>query len=512
MDAASLAVAIDTPRRPPRPDLRLDLPAAIFATDPGSADRLDSFLAAESVGEALRLWMGVAAQRLAARPDELALLLSRDIAAIDVLLGDQVDAILHAPDFKRIEAAWRGVELLVDEKGSDDRVRVRVFNASWSELTRDFERSIEFDQSVLFAKTYNEEYGMPGGLPYGLLVCDYAVRHKAPAGHSGPVTDDVGALQSLAQVAAASFSPCVIGAAPELFGLSTFSDMSYVQRLDQSFKLGEYHRWHKLREMEDSRFLGVVLPRILLRDRYRDDPARQDGFRYEEGGNGVDSWLWGNAAFGFGAVSIRAFREWGWFAEVCGARQDELGGIVSNLPAPRFSTGESVAFRRPLEVELTDKKERALEDLGFISASPCNFTRSIVFLGAPSLHAPPPGGEAIVEANGRLSAMLNYIMCVSRFAHYVKVMARERLGAYTTTEELERYLDNWLREYTIGNSDAGPELKARHPLAGARLEMKNAPGRPGAMTCLIHLQPHFQFDQVISNFSMRTEVQTTRAR
>lgn len=510
MDAAELAVAPRS-RKTPRPDLRLDLANAVLASSLESAERLEAFLDAGTAREALSLWMGSRIADLLERPADLAVLLSRDIAAIDALLGDQVDAILHAPDVKRLEAAWRGVDLLVDEKGSDDRVRIRIFNASWAELTRDFERSIEFDQSVLFAKTYNEEYGMPGGIPYGLLVCDYPVRHRPMAG-SASTTDDVGALQSLAQVAAASFSPCVIGAAPELFGLSTFADLSYVQRLDQSFKLGEYHRWHKLREMEDSRFLGVALPRILLRDRYRDDPARQDGFRYEEGGNGVDAWLWGNAAFGFGTVAIRAFREWGWFANICGAREDGLGGIISDLPAPQFSTGEPVGFRRPLEVEFTDKKERALEELGFISASPCNFTRSIVFLGAPSLHAPPVGGEAIVEANGRLSSMLHYIMCVSRFAHYVKVMARERVGAYTTTEELERYLDNWLREYTIGNSDAGAELKARHPLAGARLEMKNTPGRPGAMTCTIHLQPHFQFDQVISNFSMRTEVQTARTR
>jgi type VI secretion system protein ImpD len=497
----------DAPRRT---DLRRYIVDAVSDGGDDLAAVLDDFLADDDWRSALETWFYVSVDAKG-DADAIRARISRDIAAIDALLGDQVDAILHTPDFKRLEAAWRGVELLLSEVGTDDKVRVRLFNATWLELSRDFDRSIEFDQSVLFAKTYNEEYGMPGGVPYGLLICDYAVRHRFAVG-SGPATDDVSTLTSLAQVAAASFSPCVIGAAPELFGVSSFADLSYSQRLDASFRLAEYHRWHKLRECEESAFLGVALPRILLRDRYRDSVSRQDGFRYEEGGTGVDSWLWGNAAFGFGVVAIRAFREWGWFADICGTRSDGAGGVLSDLPCPDFSTREAVAYRRPLEVELTDKKQKALEELGFISLSPCNFTRSMVFLGAQSLHLVPSGGDRIEQINARLSSMLQYVMCVSRFAHYIKVMARERVGAYSTAQDLERYLDNWLRDYTIGNSDAGPELKARYPLSGARLEMKDAPGRPGAMTCVIHLQPHFQFDQIVSGFQLRTEVQTTRAR
>lgn len=468
------------------------------------AAALDRFLDCEDPDECLRLWFGPRKGG-----DRWRAVLTRDIAAIDPLLGDQIDAIIHTPDFKALEASWRGVDLLLSETGNDDKVRVKLFNATWAELSRDFDRAIEFDQSTLFAKVYSEEYGMPGGVPYGLLLCDHAVRHRAPGGQ-----DDVGTLTGLAQVAAAAFSPCILGAAPELFGVTTFADLSYAQRLDAGFQLGEYHRWRRLRDLEDSRFLGIAMPRVLLRDRYRDSASRQDGFRYNEGGAGVDSWLWGNAAFAFGVIAIRAFRDWGWFADMCGTRgpEGDLGGVVDHLPAANFSTGEAIAYRRPLEVELTDKKQKILEGLGFIALTPRNFDRSVVFLGAQSLYAAPNDGDLPMQVNGRLSSMLHYVMCMSRFAHYVKIMARDRVGAYTTPQDLERYLEDWLRNYTIGNTDAGPELKARYPLAGARLEMSEVSGRPGVMNCVLHLQPHFQFDQVVSGFRMRTEVQAMRSR
>jgi type VI secretion system protein ImpD len=483
--------------------LRLRIVDAVLERGEDDA-ALDRFLALEDPGEALRLWFGPRGAGKAWRA-----VLTRDIAAIDALLGDQVDAIIHTEDFTKLEASWRGVDLLLAETGNDDKVRVKLFNATWAELSRDFDRAIEFDQSTLFAKVYSEEYGMPGGVPYGLLLCDHAVRHRGAGAQ-----DDVGTLTGLAQVAAAAFSPCILGAAPELFGVTTFADLSYAQRLDAGFQLGEYHRWRKLRDLEDSRFLGIAMPRILLRDRYRDSAARHDGFRYSEGGTGVDSWLWGNAAFAFGVIAIRAFRDWGWFADMCGTRgpDGDLGGVVSHLPVANFSTNEAIAYRRPLEVELTDKKQKILESLGFIALTPCNFDRSVVFLGAQSLHAAPNDSDLPSQVNGRLSSMLHYVMCMSRFAHYVKIMARDRVGAYTTPQDLERYLEDWLRNYTIGNTDAGPELKARYPLAGARLEMSEVSGRPGVMNCVLHLQPHFQFDQVISGFRMRTEVQAMRSR
>jgi type VI secretion system protein ImpD len=515
MDDLGMVVAGSAPSRDDgtqtQSGIRLDLVEAVLDRGPARlAEALDAFLAEPNRAAALDRWIGGGAKARGA--DHVFATLARDIAAIDVLIGDQLDAILHHDDFKRVEAGWRGIEYLLEEAGDDEKVRVRVFNATWNELARDFDRASEFDQSTLFAKVYSEEYGMPGGMPYGLLLCDYAVRHRRPAGSNQPA-DDVGTLAGLAQTAAASFSPIVIGAAPELFGLSSFADLSYMQRLDAGFRFSEYHRWQALRAQEDSRFLGVTLPRILLRERYRCGSARDDGFIYREAGGTLNSWLWGNAVYAFGAVTIRSFRETGWFAGIRGARIDkEEDGTVGGLPAPAFSTREAVAYRRPLEVELTDKKQKALEDLGFISISPCSFTKSVVILGTQSLHAAPLEGGVAERANARLSAMLQYVLCVSRFAHYVKVMARDRVGGFTTAAALERFLGDWLRNYTIGNADAGPELKARYPLSKASIEVTELPGRPGVMNCTMHLQPHFQFDQMVTGFRLRTDLEPAGGR
>ncbi|MFC6486405.1 type VI secretion system contractile sheath large subunit [Nitratireductor sp. GCM10026969] len=490
------------------PGIRLGLvDAALGRGATRLAEALEDFLAEEDSLRALEIWLEPEKKS----NERVFATLARDIAAIDALISEQLDAILHHDDVKRIEATWRGVEYLLQEAQDDEKVRIRIFNATWYELARDFDRAVEFDQSALFAKVYSEEYGMPGGVPYGLLLCDYAVRHRRPTG-AGQAIDDVGALSGLAEVAAAAFSPCVIGAAPELFGVSSFSDLSYVQRLDAGFRLAEYQRWRKLREQEESRFLGITLPRILLRERYSNSSSREEGFVYRENGGSLDSWLWGNAIYAFGAVVIRTFIETGWFADIRGARIENDETDVAGLPAPRFSTGEATAYRRPLEVELTDKKQKALEDLGFVSISPCNFTKSVVLLGTQSLHAVPNEGDTAERSNARLSAMLHYALCVSRFAHYVKVMARDRIGGFTTAAALERFLADWLQEYTIGNADAGPELRARYPLSGARIEVKELPGRPGVMGCTMHLQPHFQIDQMVTGLRLRTDLEPVGGR
>ena len=487
--------------------LRLRLADAVLGRSAAEAAALDGFLALDDHRGALRVWVGENGLRRTG--DEIFAMLARDVAAIDAMLGDQLDAILHQPEFQQLEAGWRGVDYLVGETQSDENVRIRIFNASWPEVVRDFSRAPDFDQSALFEKVYNEEYGMPGGVPYGLILCDYAVRHRRSDG--APATlDDVGALNGLAQVAAAAFSPCIVGAAPELFGVSNFADLSYMQRIDEAFRLSEYARWRNLRERDDSRFLGVALPRVLLRDRYRIDSAREDGFVYEEGGGDLRSWLWGNAAYAFGAVVIRTFRETGWFVDIKGARLgSEERDPAGALPAPGFSTGEGSAYRRPLEVELTDRKQKALEELGFISLSPCAFTKSITLLGVHSLHVSAEEATGAERANATLSAMLQYVLCVSRFVHYVKVMARDRIGAFTTAAALERYLGEWLRGYTTGNKDASAEIKARYPLSEASIRVTDEVGRPGTMACVVHLQPHFVFDHMATGFQLRTELQPT---
>jgi type VI secretion system protein ImpD len=488
--------------------LRENIAAAVCDDDDGDFD-LQGFLDEEDTGSLLCRWYGADALAAMGPLDKRALRvhLDRDIAALDSLLSEQLDTILHHREFKQIEAPWRGVSFLLDQVEEDDKVVIRLLSTTWKELGRDFDRSSEFDQSALFAKVYSEEYGMPGGLPYGLLLCDHFVRHRHGGADSA---DDIGTLSRLAEVAAASFSPCVVGAAPELFGVSTFADLSHVQHIDAGFRLEEYQRWRRLQEKEESRFLGVALPRILLRGLHDGDGEDHGGFVYRERALGIEDWLWGNAVYGFGAVVIRAFRESGWFADIRGARDGVFGaGRVDGLPAPFFSTGEAVAYRRPLEVELTDRKQKVLEELGFVALSPCGYTKSVAFLGAQSLNVPPVADTA-ERRNARLSSMLQYVLCVSRFAHYVKVIARDRVGAFTTVAQLERLLGDWLRGYMIGNPDASTELKTRYPLSGGSVEVTELPGKPGSMACIMHIQPHFQFDRVVTGIQLRTEIQPPR--
>lgn len=478
----------------------------------GEDEAYAQFVAAADPGEVLRTWCGLDAAVALCRDgaDALRHVLDRDIAALDTLIAGQLDLILAEPALQELEAAWRGVSYLLEAAGDDTRVVVRILPISWAEIARDIEKASDFDQSELFDKIYNQEFGMPGGLPYGLLLCNHAVRHKRDARHR---IDDIGVLTGLSQIAAASFAPCLFGAAPQLFDVPDLTDLAIVQDVTSIFRAPEYARWRALQARVDSRFLGVVTPRVLLRAAWSDDAARADGFRYKASpyGLGTGSWLWGNGIFAFGAVAIRAFRDWGWFADIRGTRLDvEEAGLVSGLPYPAFSTRESTAYRRPIEIEFTDHKQRALEEIGLIALSPCQHTEYIAALSTPSLCRPEVTLSAVVNANERLSSMLHYVLCASRFAHYIKVIVRDRIGAFTTSDALQAELQHWISRYATGNPDSSFETRARYPLGSGHVEVSDISGQPGAHACIIHLSPHFQIDQVVAAFRFQTEIRTAR--
>ncbi|MCJ2077084.1 type VI secretion system contractile sheath large subunit [Methylobacterium sp. E-016] len=483
------------------------------AVSGAAGEALRRFTAGTEPAEALAAWFGDAPLTAALRKGRQGLrhIVDRDIADLDGLITAQLDLILAHPDLQRLESAWRGVSYLLETADDDPRVKVRILPITWTELARDFDKVLEFDQSTLFDKVYNEEFGMPGGLPFGLLICDHAVRHKRDAAYR---VDDVGVLAGLSQVAAAAFVPCLVGAAPQLLGVENYADLAIAQDLTSVFRSAEYQRWQTLQHRDDSRFLGVVLPRVLLRAAWGDDGGRRDGFRYHEGAHGHDTgtWLWGNGAYAVGAVSIRAFRDWGWFADIRGTRMDlEEAGLITGLPNPAFSTGESEAYRRPIEVEFTDRKQRALEDAGLIALSPCRMTEYLALLGAPSLRVPEGALNPVVDANERLSAMLHYVLCASRFAHYIKVIVRDRVGALITSNDLEHELQTWLDRYVTGNPEASFSTKARYPLNAGQVSVSEIPGRPGSFTSVIHITPHFQVDQMVAAFRFQTEIRATRA-
>jgi type VI secretion system protein ImpD len=491
---------------PPVPAARGGFVAAALGRADGGA--LGRFLAAADPGEGLKTWFGETLWEILSRDrDALIAAVNRDIAEIDDLLSEQVDAILRRRRFQTLEASWRGLKYLVDQSAPHDDVIVRVLTSSWREVCRDFERAVEFDQSQLFHKVYSEEFGMPGGRPFGVLLCDYAVAHRPAPGRE---TDDVAGLRHLAQVAAAAFCPALIGADPALFGLETFHELCLPQNLQAVFQQDEYLRWRRLRELEDARFIGVTAPRVLMRGPYGDTPAARYGFRYREDADGMElaDYCWGNAVYAYGSVLIRAFAMSGWFADIRGSRRDEAGGgRVEGLPIPDFATDAPGAARKfAVEAVMSAHLEKELDDLGFVPVSRCKDTPYLAFYGNQSVQLVKSYNQPAAAANAKLSAMLRYMFCIGRFAHYIKVQVRDRIGAHQTAEHCEQMLNEWLMGYALGNDDASIDQKARYPLREASVQVREVPGKPGSFACVIYLKPHFQLDQVFSSFKLVTEL------
>lgn len=429
------------------------------------------------------------------------LALDRHIAGIDALISEQVDAILHAPAFQRLEAGWRSLHYLTESADGTPLAKIRLLPVSWNEVVRDLDRAADFDHSQLFQKIYTEEFGTLGGEPFGLLVGNYEVQHRPSPDHP---TDDIAALKSLAMIAAAAFAPLILGAAPRLFELADFRELGRPFDLRAVFRQMEYARWQTMREGPDMRFIGLALPRVLMRLPYR----RADGFAFRESVSkpGGAHYLWGNAAFAFASVVLRAYAHYGWFADIRGAPFDELrGGIVADLPVESFETdAPGVATKPSLECALSDAQEKDLADLGFIGLRRIQFTDYSVFYANQSIQIPPRYDRPQANANARLSVMLQYMLCVSRFAHYIKMLGRRFVGTTMTADECQQFLQNWLMNYCEGSDDAARDIKARYPLREANVEVRAVPGKPGAYTCNLFLRPHFQLDDIATGFRLTT--------
>jgi type VI secretion system protein ImpD len=486
-------------------------------------------LAQAEAGEAFWRWLLHARAVHPPSREGLIAHLALEVASIDRLLSAQMDTLLHHPRVQAMEARWRGLLRLVEraEEEGDERVVIRLLDASWRDLVRDAERAIEFDQSQLFQKVYSEEFGTPGGEPFAVLIGDYAIHRVRTKEHP---EDDLGALRSIAQVAAASFAPFIASAHPSLFELESFRDLERPIDLGQPLRRAESAAWNTLRRLDDARFVGLCLPRILMRRPYRDDPARADGWVYREDASARDGsgYLWGSAAWAFGEILIRAFAESGWLARIRGVERDlEEGGLVTDLVQDWFRTEPAGhATKGPLEVRLSADQERELVELGFLALAPCHGTGSAAFLGAPSIRQPAsygvsgaggassagaPGAAAAGAAvNDKLSSMLHYMFCVSRFAHYVKVMARDKIGSFTQAADIERELQSWLIQYATSNENASAELQARYPLREAKVEVRELPGRPGIFQTVVHLRPHYQIDQMTTAVKLVTELYAAR--
>jgi type VI secretion system protein ImpD/type VI secretion system protein ImpC len=472
------------------------------------ADTLTEFLQAPS-GAAVDLWFGgQRGTRLRIDPQALRDAIDRDLAAIDAMLSEQVDAILHHRKLRRLEGAWRALAWLADGLELSRHLKLKVLNVGWPEICRDLERAIEFDQSLLFRKIYEEEFGTPGGEPYGLLVVDHEVRHRPSAEFR---TDDVSALAALSGVAAAAFSPLIVGASPALLEVDSFTDLATSIDLAAPLRNREHDRWRGLASRADMRFVGVTLPHVLARPPWQDDGTRADGFRYREHVPTNEDRVWMNGGYAFAAIVARAFSRFTWPADVRGVETDRIGGgLVTGLPLEPFTTDpDHVWVRSPVEIVLTDRQERSLLDAGLMPLSSIAYSEELVFGAVRSLQLPQryqgPNADA-AQASARLSTQINSILCASRFAHHLKMMGRHMVGSFKTSGEIEQFLQAWLTQYVNGNLAATGDSRARFPLVAGRVSVSEVPGRPGSFGCVMHLQPHYQLDDVSATFQLVTDL------
>lgn len=419
------------------------------------------------------------------------------IAEIDDLISLQLNEVLHHPDLQKLEASWRGLHYMVFNTETGSSLKLRLMNITKAELLKDLEKAVEFDQSALFKKVYEEEYGTFGGYPYSVLIGDYEFgRHP----------QDMALLEKISNVAAAAHAPFIASASPMLFDMGSFTELGIPRDLSKIFESAELIKWRSFRSSEDSRYVTLCLPHVLLRLPYGPDTVPVEGLDFVEDIDGRDhsKYLWGNPAWMLGTRITDAFAKYGWTAAIRGV---EGGGKVEGLPAHTFHTDEGdIALKCPTEIAITDRREKELNDLGFISLVHCKGTDYAAFFGGQTTNKPRLYNTTSANANSRLSAMLPYILNASRFAHYIKVIMRDKVGSFMTKENVQSYLNNWIMTYVLGKDDAGQALKAQYPLRDARVDVTDIPGKPGCYNATVFLRPHFQLEELTASIRLVAEL------
>ena len=426
--------------------------------------------------------------------------IDRAIAALDAKLSAQLNEIVHHPRFLQLEGSWRGLNYLVMNSETGTSLKLRVLNLPKRELLRDLTRAVEFDQSQLFKQIYENEFGTPGGEPYGALIGDYEWT-------SHP--DDIEALRLVSNVAAGAFAPFISGAGAGMFGFKDWTELSKPRDLAKIFDTIEYAKWRSFRESEDSRFVNLVLPRVVARLPYGAATKPIDEFNYEEApfdASGAarpmdhQQYCWMNAAYVMGARLTDTFAKTGFCTAIRGA---EGGGKVENLPFHVFTSDDGdLDAKCPSEIGITDRREYELSNLGFLPICHYKNTDYAVFFGAQSTQKPKKYDRPEATSNAAISARLPYLMATSRFAHYLKVMARDKIGSFMEAEDCERWLNRWIQNYVNANESGGQEMKARFPLREARIEVREIPGRPGAYNAIAYMRPWLQMEELTTSMRM----------
>ena len=430
--------------------------------------------------------------------------LTESIAAIDAKVSEQLAAVMHRPEFLKLEGSWRGLHHLVMESETGASLKLKVMNVSKNDLFKDLDRAVEFDQSQIFKKLYENEFGSAGGEPYGALIGDYEITNHP---------NDMQLVEQMSNVSAACFAPFITAPGPELFGFEDWRELSSPRDLEKIFDSQEYVKWRSFRETEDSRFVSMVMPRTLARLPYGHSTSPVEEFDFEEvelEKSGLAKptshghYCWMNAAYVMGAVLTRAFAETSFCTAIRGA---EGGGKVENLPTHLFKSDDGdIDVKCPTEVGITDRREAELSKLGFLPLCHYKNTDYAVFFGAQTTQKPKKYDEPDATANAAISARLPCLMATSRFAHFLKVMGRDKIGSFMEAGDCGRWLEKWINTYCLDDPLASERARAKFPLREAQIEVKEVPGSPGSYHAVAHLLPWLQMEELTASMRLVAKI------
>lgn len=443
--------------------------------------------AREAVESAVQTLAGQALSQTALISEDAVGSIEAVVAEIDKKLSEQINLILHHADFQKIEGTWQGLSHLVNNTETDEHLKIRVLNISKKDLGKTIKKfkGTAWDQSPLFKKMYEEEYGSPGGEPYGCLIGDYLFDHTP---------QNVEILSGMAQIASAAHAPFLAASDPGLMNMESWQELGNPRDLTKIFQTAEYAAWRSLRESEDAKYVGLTMPRFLSRLPYGAKTEPVEEFDFEEDTAGADHscYCWSNSAYAMGVNINRAFKTYGWCSCIRGV---ESGGMVDGLPCHTFPTDDGgVDMKCPTEIAITDRREAELAKNGMMPLSHWKNTDYAVFVGAQSLHQPAEFDDPDATANAQLGARLPYLFATCRFAHYLKCIVRDKIGSFAERADMEAYLGRWITNYVTTDPSASQDVKARYPLAAAEVVVDEIEGNPGYYSAKFFLRPHYQLE------------------
>ena len=431
------------------------------------------------------------------RSANAAQMIAERIAEIDALVSNQINEVLHHPDFQALESTWTGLRGLLASGESSKNLKIKILPVNKTELLKDFQRAAGFDQNSLFKLIYEAEFGTLGGAPFSVMVTDMTF---------GRGTQDMRLLEELSHVAASAHAPLLTAPAPSLFDLDSFTDLSSPRDLSKIFESGELAAWRSFRDSDDSRYVAMSLPRVMQRLPYGPDtiPVEEFAFTEECQDPSHEKFLWGSAAWSLASRIVAAYTEYGWCAAIRGV---EGGGMVGNLPLHYYkSVSGDVVTKCPTEIAITDRREKELSDLGFLPLCYAKGTDYAVYFGGQTTNRPASYTTDLANANAKLASMLPYVLAASRFAHYLKSIMRDKVGSFQSRASVEKYLNKWITNYVTVDDEASQDVKARYPLREAQVQVTESQSDPGSYSAVVFLRPHFQLEELTASIRLVTKL------